>query len=261
MRIRKFAVGIAALGLAGLGLAQGPRGRSGQGFAPGPAAVRQAGLDISKASPVSGVVTAVNIAYGTQFPSVELDKKIIVKVAPVWFLIGNDFEIRAGDTLKMLAAPPMADDAYLHAIEIENLTSARKIVLRDAQGLPAWGARRGTGAQGRGQGQGAEGAFHPGAGCVDPASVTTVTGVIDRIAAGAGIEAPYVIVKTASVLVTVRIGPERILLENDFELNTGEQVTIEAARCTLRDELIALAITNAAGVEVVLRAPDGRPVW
>lgn len=143
----------------------------------------------------------------------------------------------------------------MHAIEIENVTSNKKIVVRDAQGLPEWDSRgRGVRAEGHG-----EAGFRRGAGCLDPVSVTPVAGVIDRVVMGAGIEMPYVIVKTASELVTVKIGPERILLENDFELNAGDQMTIEAARCAVRDELVALTITNAAGVKVTLRTPDGLP--
>jgi hypothetical protein len=212
---------------------------------------------MSKAAPLSGVVTAVNIAYGVQFPSVELDKAVIVKVAPVWFLIENDFEIKAGDKLNMLAAPSLSGDPYLHAIEIENVTANKKLVLRDAQGLPEWGGR-GRGA--RGEGSGSAGLYQRGA-CIDPASITTITGAIDKVVMGAGIEMPYIIVKTSTELVTVKIGPERILLENDFEINAGEQVTVEMARCTVRDELVALSITNAAGVKIVLRTADGTPAW
>ena len=77
---------------------------------------------------------------------------------------------------------------------------------------------------------------------------------------GVGIQMPSLTVKTPDgTLVAMRIGPERILLAADFELKPGELVTATYATC-LREN-VALQLTNSSGVTVVLRNPDGTPVW
>jgi hypothetical protein len=79
---------------------------------------------------------------------------------------------------------------------------------------------------------------------------------------GAGIEMPILIVKTGDgTLITMRIGPERILLEADFELKEGEAITAKYAQVPCTDENIALELTNAAGQTVALRDDLGRPNW
>ncbi len=242
----------AAVTLAASVWAQGPRGGRGAGV--GPNAARGAGLDMTKQTTVQGVVTAVNISWGTQYPSIEIDKTA-VKIAPVWFLLENDFEIAVADALRVTAAPALTSDPYLHAIAIENTRTGKTITLRDGQGLPEWGGGRGRQFQ-------REDRPRTGNGCLDLAAAVTVAGVIDKVTLGMGIRMPSVVVKTADgKLVTIVIGPERVLLENDFELNPGEWVSILAAPCAYRDELVALSITNAAGLTLKLREEDGTPAW
>ena len=230
--------------------AQGPRGMRGVGMGPQRGASL---LDMTKITLVEGTVSAVNLAYGAQYPAIEISKTRI-KVAPVWFLLENDFEIKTGDRLRVTGAPSTVD-AYLHAIEILNLASNARITLRDSNGLPEWTSRGGMFGAGGGLGPGAPG------GCIDPASVTTLSGLAEQVTAGPGIQQPTLVLKPADGnLVSIKIGPERILLQNDFELNAGQAVMAKVAVASCTGEQIALELSSG-GVTVVLRNADGTPAW
>lgn len=224
---------------ASLGSAQGPRARHNQqqGTCLDPAAVQT----------IDGTVAAVNIAYGAQYPSIEVNK-VLIKLAPVWYLIENEFEVRAGDVVSIAAAPC---DSYLYAIRIANVTTATSITLRDSDGVPLW-SNAGAGRSAR-AGMGLSGG-RAGGGCLDPASIQTVSGVAESVTYGAGIQLPVLTLKTSGgALIAMKIGPERILLAADFELKPGDAVTAAYAHATCTDEFVALELTNAAGVTVVLR--------
>jgi len=245
----RLSVGILSIAFAASCCAQGMRGAA----RPDPGAVQV----------IEGTVTAVNIAYGAQYPSIVVNGATI-KVAPLWYLLENDFELKTGDSVKVTAAPcnqPGATDLY--ALEIVNTTTNTTIKLRDESGLPLWGGGRGrrgglnamntnSGARGGPNGMRANTAARGG--CIDPASVRTVTGVVAAVNAGAGIQMPTLTLKTADgQSITMKIGPERILLANDFELKPGDQVTAKYALATCTNEYVALELTNSAGLTVVLR--------
>ncbi len=233
--------------IAGLAFAQGPRG-------PQPNNPPQTGygLDMSKVQTIEGVVAAVNAGYGIEYPSIQINK-VTIKVAPVWFLLEHGFEIKAGDSLKVTAAPSLrASDPYLNAITLLNAVSGATIALRDANGVPLWTQPQ---QQGMRQGSGIC------SGCGGLTSIGTATGVLDRVSAGAGIQMPTLVLKTADgKLLTVKIGPERVLDAADFEIKAGEVLTVRyGVTCT--NETVALELVNAAGVKLVLRNEDGTPAW
>lgn len=231
------------LATAGIAFAQGPRGPhpgSGTGMP---------GLDMSKSQTVAGAVTAVNIGYGIEYPSITVNK-VQVKLGPVWYLLDKGFEVKVGDAVTAVAAPSLAvSDAYLHAIEITNSASNVSIVLRDPSGVPIW---TGRGSPNAPAGQG---------GCVDTASIGTASGTVDNVIMGAGIQMPALTVKTGDgKLVVIKIGPERLLLASDIELKPGDTVSVKYAQ-TCTGELVALALTTSAGKTVTLRDDDGTPAW
>ena len=211
---------------------------------------------MAKATAITGAVSAVSIAYGAQYPSITVGNQVI-KIAPVWYLLDQDFEIKAGDQVSVLAAPSLVpNDSYWYAIEITNTVTKAKVALRDAAGVPLW-----TG--GKGPRDGPNGpAAATGIGCIDPATIATVTGVVDKVSMGVGIQMPALTVKSADgKLISMKIGPERVLLEADFELAAGDKVTAKYALAACSEEFIALALTNAAGVTLTLRNDDGTPAW
>lgn len=227
---------VVLLSIAGIGSGQGRYNR----------------VNVAQTQIITGEITAVDVAYGAQYPSITVNQTVI-KVAPLWFLLDQDFELQAGDTVTVVAAPcNLAGDSYLYAISITNTETSATIVLRNPNGLPLWG-----GAGGGRSGQRMQKASSRA--CFDPASVRTITGTIERVNFGAGIQMPTLVVKTADGLVTMKIGPERILLSADFELNPGEAVTATYATC-LREN-VAFQLTNTAGVTVILRNPDGSVSW
>jgi hypothetical protein len=228
---------------AGLCLAQGHYG-------PGVGTGSGSTLNMAKVQTVAGTVTAVNIGYGTQYPSITIGK-VQIKVAPVWYLLDNNFEIKAGDALSVLAAPAnLATDPYLYAVEITNTATNLRIVLRDAGGVPLWTGRQTSVAT-------------PAAdSCLAGATVLVASGTVEQINSGVGIQMPTLTIKVANgSLLTFKLGPERILLASDLELKAGEPVTVKYAVASCTGELIALSVTNAAGVTVVLRDELGRPAW
>jgi hypothetical protein len=62
-------------------------------------------------------------------------------------------------------------------------------------------------------------------------------------------------------LLSVRIGPERVLLAGDFEITPGQKLTVKYAPSTCRDEFVALELTDSSGRKIVLRNADGTPAW
>jgi hypothetical protein len=210
---------------------------------------------MTKISTVSGPVTAVDIGYGMQYPSITVNQSVI-KVAPVWFLVEQSFELQAGDQVSVVVAPStVPGDSYLYAIEIDNIGTKTRIVLRDAAGVPLWIAANGSG-------RGNAARTGNGAGCLDPMTVSTAVGTVEKVSMGIGIQMPSLVVKTtAGALVSMKIGPERVLLAADFELKVGDTVSAKYAHETRTGENVALQVTNAAGVTVTLRNNDGTPNW
>lgn len=226
------------------------------GFAQGrgtPAQRPNSGLNMAMQQTIQGTITSVQIAYGAQYPSIVLNQ-VSIKVAPIWYLLQNDFELAAGDAVSVLAAPSnTAGDPYLYAVEITKTAGAVKITLRNEAGVPLWiGAARpgGNVVAPRASGN-----------CIDPASINSVSGTAESVTSGIGIQQPTLVLKTSSGLMTFKLGPERILLDMDVELTVGASLTVKYATATCCDEFIALALTDASGVTVVLRNDDGTPAW
>ena len=238
---------------AGLALAQAPHagGGAGRTTTGGPSVT----LAMTNTRSVTGAVTAVNIGWGMQYPSITINK-VQIKVAPVWYLLEKNFEIKTGDNLSVVAAPSnVASDLYLYAVDITNNATSAQIVLRDSTGLPLWSRRGYTLGSGFGTGLRADGA------CVQVLSLETASGIVDQVTSGPGIQMPSLTLKTAEgKLLVIKLGPERVLLEADLELKTGDRITIKYAVTEHDGELVALTI-NKGGVTVTLRGDDCRPLW
>lgn len=207
-------------------------------------------LNMTAVQTVTGAVTAVNLGYGAQYPSITVNQ-IQIKVAPVWYLLDQGFEVKTGDTVSVVAAPSTVhSDVYLFAIEITNAASNLRIVLRDAAGVPLW--------SGSGNVNGSKAA----GGCVEASTIATVSGTIIQLNQGVGIQMPTLTLKTSdgSVLL-LKLGPERVLLAADVELAVGDRITVKYARLSCTDELVVLSLTTASGQTLVLRNDDGTPAW
>lgn len=230
-RIHRIACSLAVV--AGFAFAQGPR----------------AGATLDPAHPqtITGPVTAISLAYGVQYPSITVNK-LQIKVAPVWYLLEKDFELRAGDNVTVLAVPSTAaSDPYLYAVEITNASTNAHIVLRDSAGFPLWTQRGGSGPA----------ADRP----CQVLSIATASGVVEQVTMGVGIQMPSLALRTsAGSLLVLKLGPERLLLATDLELKPGDSISVKYAVLSQPDESIALAITKGAAT-VVLRADTCRPQW
>ncbi len=206
-------------------------------------------LNMSRLQTVTGTASAVNIGFGMAYPTVTIGT-IAVKVAPAWYLLDNGFEMKAGDPVRILAAPANSSaDAYLYAVEITNTATGLRMVVRDATGVPLWTNRQATG-------PGAEGS------CLSGATIAVASGTVEQINSGLGIQMPTLTLKTADgEFLTFKLGPERVLLQSDLELKAGDRITVKYAVASCSGELIALAITDLSGNTVALRDDLGRPAW
>jgi hypothetical protein len=229
-------------------MAQGPQGPKGFGSAQH----ANSGLNMAQQTTVTGVISAVQLAVGTQYPTIVINKAQI-KVAPVWFLLDNGLELAAGEEVSVLVAPSNNSVSYLYAIRITKTAGGASIVLRNELGIPAW--------TGGGNGSRSHQDAANCSGCIDSASIKTATGTIDRVTAGAGIQYPSLVLKAADgSLLTIKIGPEHLILAADFELNPGLTLTVKYAQSTCVDELVALQLTGPNGITITLRNDDGTPV-
>ncbi|MBI4890782.1 MAG: hypothetical protein HY821_09175 [Acidobacteria bacterium] len=247
MNRKMFHLLVAAALTAALSLAQGPKGPGANPDAPRTGSGPALGTIVA----VSGAITAIQSTAGVQYPTIVVDGKQI-RIAPVWFMLENDFELAVGDKVDVKAAACTCADGSLYALEI--VKGSAVLQLRDAQGLPLWITR------GHGQSGGNPSAPRTGTGCVDSATIKTITGTVESVTMGVGIQQPALVVKTSEGVVAVKIGPERVLFDNDIELKPGDAVTVRYGLATCSEENVALSLT-VGGVTVILREDDGRAAW
>ena len=211
------------------------QGRPGQGVHAG------SGLNMSQVRTISGPVASVNIAFGMRYPCVTIGTTSI-NMAPPWYLLDKNLVIKTGDWLSVLAAPSnSASDSALYAVEISNTTTGTRIALRDTNGLPLWSGGNALGSVGAGYG-------------TISGEVKTTSGTIENLRMGLGIPMPSVTVKDAGgQLLTIRLGPERVLLASSIELRVGDRITVRYALASGCGNLVALSVTDSAGTTVNLR--------
>ncbi|MGC4051152.1 MAG: hypothetical protein QM757_17460 [Paludibaculum sp.] len=245
MKRRLFSLLSSSVLAAAAALAQGHNGTGGPGNGNGGTTPAGSGLNMAAQKTVNGPITSIQIGYGVQYPSIVVNQ-IQIKVAPVWFLLENDFELAAGDVVSVLAAPSYnSADTYLYAVRISK--GAADLTLRDTLGMPVW-IHPGSGQAGQPRAHALCGA------CIDPATAQSATGIIDRVNAGAGIQQPTLVLRLADAsLLTVKLGSERLILSSDFELNAGATITVKYVRSTCTEVLIALQLTDASGKTLILR--------
>lgn len=240
-------------------VAQGPKGP--QGPNPAAPAAGSSYINMAAAATVSGKITAVQVAYGAQYPSITIEGKTI-KIAPVWYLLENDFELAAGDEVRVLAAPSTRpDDPSLHAISIAKVAANVTLAMRNEAGVPLWTAPGRAGANAMANGSMAQNRVNHGAGCVDPSTIAQAQGVIDAVSQGAGIQQPQLTLNAEGKSLTFKIGPETLILAAGLELKPGMSLTVRYATASCTGELVALSLTGASGPTVVLRNDDGTPAW
>ncbi|GIU78846.1 MAG: hypothetical protein KatS3mg005_2084 [Bryobacteraceae bacterium] len=244
--------------LAAVVFAQSPGGFGG-GAAGGPngnAPRTGSGLDMTTLQVIEGKITAIQIGVAAQYPTIVINGKQI-RVAPVWFMLDNDFQLATGDVVTVkAAASTIAGNSYLYAVEIAR--AGVVLTLRDSTGIPLWTG----GSNGRDGRNGNTSAPRTGAGCVAPETIRTVAGVVSSLTAGVGIQHPGMNLKLDDgSLLTLTLGPERILLGADLELEAGAKVTVKYGVAACTEENLVLEITDANGATLKLREDDGRPAW
>lgn len=233
-------------------MAQGPRSTQNQSRA-GTAVRSGAPLDMTATVTIQGVIESVLFATGVQYPSIVVNGTA-VKIAPVWYLLDQDFELSAGDPVKVVAARCACGDDTLYALEITR--AGVTLALRDSLGIPLWirGLARPT--------DGPAAARRTGAPCLDLAGMETVTGTVVSISAGLGIRQPVLLLETSGGRsLSVGLAPERVLLEQDIELAAGMTLDVRLARSACSNGFVALELTTPDGVTIRLRDDIGRPLW
>ncbi|MBS1856357.1 MAG: hypothetical protein JST11_13405 [Acidobacteria bacterium] len=222
-------------------------------FAAGNAPAQAARLNLAAPVVISGTVTDVRIDYGLQYPAILVNGSWI-KLAPVWYLVDKGIEISVGDVVKVTAVPCTEPDGIsYYAIDIT--LDGTTYPLRTVDGTPAWNvaatvrfdrARYGTSS----------------GGSVVAGSVTTVTGVIDGLVMNRGIRNPEMTILLGNgTRVVVKLGPERYMEQNDFELKLQERVTARIAVEEKTRAYVALQVTNQVGQTLTFRHDDGSPAW
>jgi hypothetical protein len=243
-------------------MAQGPRNgggqANGQGDGNGNGQGKQSGqaqLDRSQIREISGDCTAVNITAGSRYPSIEIGGQT-VRLGPSWFLLENDFEIAVGDELVVAAAPSLnAEDPYLYAVSIRNISTSKQIQLRAETGNE-WSHRSGNGRNGEPAGNRQQ---IGGCGFIETG---TVVGEVTEITMGIGLRQPNLVLapEGSGEAMTIKLGPFRILDELGLVIEADDVITVSFGVTACTDETVAVEVTTADGT-FLLRNPDGSPAW
>ncbi len=72
--------------------------------------------DIARLQTIEGTIASINLGVGLRSPSIGING-LVIRVAPLWYLLENDFELVVGEQVRIVAAvSTQAGDPYLHAV-------------------------------------------------------------------------------------------------------------------------------------------------
>lgn len=115
----------------------------------------------------------------------------------------------------------------------------------------------------------AQGGPPPGKGSAqrmyDPATVVTLSGTVtaeSRVDRGRGHKGIHLTLRTAEGEISVHLGPDSWVDQQKVRLAKGDSVTVKGSKVTFDGgpAIIAQSVTRG-GETLVLRSPDGVPVW
>lgn len=277
MRIdRRIAVATLGMAVAAASpLAAQQRG-GGTGGGTGPSVV------LGAAFSVSGAVVSFQAGYGETMPTLVVrdgsGSETAYVLGPFRVLQAQGFAAQAGDAVEVSGWACATCQHRVVVGEVKNVTRGLTLVLRTADGTPAWsgsagsGVRRhlggppaGSGAQGLGtaSGQGVGGAVTGGRGLCSGSGpelgrTATFSGAVVSFSGGPGVGFPTLTVDTAQGEMAFRLSPYRALRRAGYEPSAGARVEVTAAPVVVdgQDHWVALSLRDVAtGVTVTLRDP------
>jgi hypothetical protein len=208
---------------------------------------------------LEGVVVTVDMVCGDHYPSFTIAKsdgtKVVVMTGPYRYLVENSFSITIGDSVVVEAIVSLWHDGAYVAIEISNVTTGAVILLRDEDAKPLWTS---DGAGGKGD---CDGWIPPSLG---PSDIIWLEGVVIEVKMACGEEFPsFDLALGDGSIVTIKTGPYYILLENGFEIRTGDRMSVKAFRSMWYESTyVAVELMNlTTGETLVLRDGTGKPAW
>jgi hypothetical protein len=99
----------------------------------------------------------------------------------------------------------------------------------------------------------------------DPATVVTVSGTVTgevRVDRGRGHKGVHLTLRTADGDVSVHLGPDSWVDQQKVKIAKGDAITVKGSKITFEGGPAIIAESVAKGGEtLVLRSPDGVPVW
>lgn len=272
----------AALVLAASVGAQQRRGATGTGTVPR--------IDTGAAVTMSGEVVVFLAGYGEGMPELVIRESSGTEstfvLGPFYYLQAQGFTAQPGDLAEVQGWACATCEHGVAVAQVKNLTRSLTLVLRNADGTPAWigtqnvGVRRrlgagtsgtgtvagaqATGSQDTGNGPAAGMRRHGGQGVCsgggpDLLRAATYAGTVKSFVGGAGEGFPTLVLTSSAGEVTIVLSPYRALLQAGYTLAIGAEVTVKAAPVTVDgvDHWVALTLTDlATGLQVVLRNPE-----
>ena len=210
--------------------------------------------------------------YGIHL-TVKTDKETVtVHLGPGWYIENQDTKIEVKDKVEITGSKVLYDDkSAIIAYEVKKGDDT--LVLRDANGFPAWrGWRRLSDNQPpkkqemKWEGSGGWGPKANYGRMYNPKTVETVSGEItnvDMITPSKGMSyGIHIVLKTDETTLPVHLGPGWYIDNQDITIEQNDKVEVTGSRITFDGKPAIIAAKIIKGDEVlILRDENGIPAW
>lgn len=211
-----------------------------------------------------------SLGWGREMVLETGEESVTIHLGPAWFLDRQEMRLEQGDSVTVTGSRvPYEGRDVVIAAEVRR--DGQRLELRDGAGWPRWAAARGAragrgpglGVGGGGRGWGIDSEFGR---MYNPASVIEVEGEVLGVefvaAPGAIGRGVHLRVGTASGAMTVHLGPEWYLDNQEMVIEPGDRVTVRGSLVGYEGEDVLIAGTLAREGEVLeLRDARGVPRW
>ncbi len=235
--------------------------------------------NLETAEKISGKVVSVDEIvrgkegfYGIHLTVKSDEETVTVHLGPGWYIENQDTKIEAKDKVEITGSK-ISYEGKPAFIAYEVKKGDDTLVLRDANGFPAWrGWRRLSDNQPpkrqemQWKGSGGWGPKTNYGRIYNPETVETLSGEItnvDKITPSKGMSyGIHIVLKTDETTLPVHLGPGWYIENQDITIEQNDKVEITGSRITFEGKPAIIAAKIKKGDEVlILRDENGFPVW